>query len=188
MDDNTLKILIDNIAYSLTNKNDFNEIAKLMKNNLPIESLDDAKFQLKDANILFNKSIKCYDVNNKKIYGVLIYCNFNIDRGSPICSISPNIYDLLSNYKGINGFAFVVDKQLRGTNIHKNLINESIKFIKPYYDFIWCGVEQNLKSHNYWKRMGFYKLFSIKEASFYIYFFNKTLLNQYLLLINEKDK
>lgn len=44
-------------------------------------------------------------------------------------------------------------------------------FAKNYidtFDFVWCAVEKDLKSHDYWKKLGFKELFSIPEASFYI--------------------
>lgn len=38
---------------------------------------------------------------------------------------------------------------------------------------VWIGVEKDLKTHNYWKRLGFEEILSIDEANFYVRAFDK---------------
>ena len=51
------------------------------------------------------------------------------------------------------------------------------KFLLENYDFIWCGVEESLKTKNYWERLGFIEVFDIPEATFYMMPLNKKLIN-----------
>ena len=188
IDDNkTKEELLENISYSNIDTDDFDNVSEILYKVLPIPSLNDAKEQLINSKADFSKSIKCFDKRDNVIYGVLIFSNYHIIDGSPLPSINIALANLLIDMNCINGFAFVLDKRLRGTNIHKKMIDLSINYISNNYDFIWCGVEKNLKSHHYWQKMGFIKLFDIEEASFYIHFFNKSKLNEYLLLKEKID-
>ena len=36
------------------------------------------------------------------------------------------------------------------------------------FDMVWCGVDKSLKSHNYWKRLGFEEVLNIYDAIFYV--------------------
>ena len=67
-----------------------------------------------------------------------------------------------------------------------------LKFQKEFldeYELIWCAVEKDLKSHGYWKRLGFKELFKIPEASFYAIFNDKLISDDIYCIINElKDE
>ena len=46
------------------------------------------------------------------------------------------------------------------------------KIIDKGYDYIWIGVLSELRSHAYWLRKGFKKLFDFSDkGTFYIYMF-----------------
>ena len=78
----------------------------------------------------------------------------------------------LTQFKQVNGFAFIIDERLRGTDVHKDMVMYNMSYLEGF-DFVWCGVEKNLKSHNYWLRLGFEEIARNCDASFYIKFFNK---------------
>lgn len=188
IDDNkTKEELLESISYSNIDTDDFDNVSEILYKVLPIPSLNDAKQQLIISKSDFSKSVKCFDKRDNKIYGVLIFSDYHIIDGSPITSENIILANYLFDLNCINGFAFVIDKRLRGTKVHRFMINKSINYISSNYDFIWCGVEANLKSHNYWQKMGFINLFNIDEASFYIYFFDKLKLQEYLLLKEKID-
>jgi hypothetical protein len=75
----------------------------------------------------------------------------------------------LKSLKQLHGHSFILDKRLRNTNIDKKMINFNKSYIDEF-DFLWCAVEKSLKSHNYWKKIGFKELFEIEEAIFYYKF------------------
>jgi hypothetical protein len=56
----------------------------------------------------------------------------------------------------------------------------NIKFLSENYDLIWIGVERDLKTHEYWKRLGFVKVFEIPEAIFYLAPLSEKMINEYL--------
>ena len=73
----------------------------------------------------------------------------------------------LQQYTQINGHSFIIDERLRGKGIDKKMLGYCKDYIKTF-DFAWCAVEKDLKSHNYWKKIGFDKVFSNSDASFYV--------------------
>lgn len=131
-------------------------------------------FQLNSISINYEISSIEHD-NNGNIIGVLIFGNYDICTGSPIIYYNKSYIDKFINKKGINGYMFFVNKENRGKNIDKKLIMYSYKSIKEKkYDYIWIGVDKKLKSHNYWLKHGFEKLFDFSDkASFYIYWIRR---------------
>ena len=144
----------------------------LMKSGFNIHSEREVLNQLLESNADLNNSVKLIDERTNDIYGLLIFSKYSINEGSPLPLISPILASILRDYTQLNGFAFVIDERLRGTNFDKQMLEYNYDFINEY-DFIWCGVETELKSHNYWKRLGFYEIASIPQAKFYIRLQNK---------------
>jgi len=129
---------------------------------------DEAAMQLMNSDVMFDRSIKAYDPDTGDIYGLLTICDFDIRKGSPIMIIDPELGMYLGELRQINGHSFIIDERLRNSGLDKKMLMFDIDNLVGKYDFIWCGVEKTLKSHNYWKRLGFTELFSIEDATFYI--------------------
>ncbi len=120
------------------------------------------------------------DKSNNDIYGLLIFTEYPIDRGSPIRMVESGISEYLSDYKQVNGHSFIIDERLRNSGIDKKMLHFNTNFLIKNYDFIWIGVEESLRSKSYWERLGFTKVFEITEATFYLMPLSKKMINEYL--------
>lgn len=167
--------LLENIIVCKTNTNDLFEIAKILNNNMGVHNPFFAFQQLIDSKVILNESIKLMDKRNGNIYGLLILSDFTIDNGSPMRFIDPITIKVIKDIKQINGFLFIIDERLRGTKLDKEMIKMAMPYINEF-DFIWVGVEKDLKSHNYWKHLGMHKILEINEAIFYGKILKKELL------------
>jgi hypothetical protein len=81
----------------------------------------------------------------------------------------------------LNGFLFILDPRLRGERIDM----EMLLFNKEYwntFDLIWCAVDVNYNTHNYWKQVGFNEIDAIPQATFYVRFKNKKHINSIFIL------
>lgn len=167
-DGKSKKELLENAEVQKTSYKDASEILDILKKAFNIPSRKAVLMQLLYSDVDLDNSVKIVDKRDNKIYGLLIFCNYTMQQGSPITmsKYAPIAY-YLNKFKQLNGHSFVIDSRLRGTGLDKDMLHFNQEFIEKY-DFIWCGVEKELNSHNYWKRMGFTELFSIPQASFYI--------------------
>jgi hypothetical protein len=111
---------------------------------------------------------------------LLIFCEFPIKIGSPISFFERGLTEYLEGFIQVNGHSFVIDERLRGTNLDKKMLYHNIKFLSDNYDLIWIGVERDLKTHDYWKRLGFVEVFEIPEAVFYLIPLSKKMISEYL--------
>ena len=100
--------------------------------------------------------------------------------GSPILFFESGLTQYFEDFKQVNGHSFIIDERLRGTNLDKKMLLFNLEFLATNYDFIWCGVEIDLKSHNYWQRLGFVEVFTIPEATFYLLPLSKKMISLYL--------
>ncbi len=171
----TKEELLENIIICKTNTHDLFEIARILNDNMGVNNPMFAIHQLIDSNIEINESIKLIDKRDNKIYGLLILSAFPIEKGSPMALLDNNSIKALKGFSQINGFLFVIDERLRGTNLDRQMIKKALPFINKF-DFIWVAVEKDLKSHNYWKHLGMYKILEISEAIFYGKILNKDIL------------
>ena len=140
--------------------------------------------QLVYSDARLDYSVKAIDKRTGDIYGFLIFCNFPLHVGSPIMHINPGLGELLSHFSQINGHSFIIDERLRGTGIDKKMLSFQKDFLDEY-EMIWCAVEKDLKSHRYWKRLGFRELFKIPQASFYAIFNDNLIDDDIYSIINE---
>lgn len=188
-DNKTAKELLDNIEISLTSYNDAKDIVSILCKSFNISSVEEALKQLIFSKADLNNSVKAYDKRDGKIYGILVFSEFNINQGSPLHFINPFLSDVLNDSKQLNGHSFVIDERLRGTNLDKKMLFFQKDYLKTY-DIIWCGVENDLNTHSYWQRLGFIEAFHNKEAKFYIKSFNKNIMLQILILkmLNESNE
>lgn len=160
--------LLKNVEVQHTTFHDALAICKVLAHSFDLSSTDEAIFQMLNSRMNLQKSVKLVDKDTGDIYGLLMLADYNINNGSPLPFVSKEMALHLSQLTQVNGHSFIIDKRLRGTGLDKKMVEVASDAIKGKYDFIWVAVERDLKSHKYWQRMGFVKLFSIPEASFYV--------------------
>lgn len=159
--------LLSNIKITSTNKNDIAKIIEFISKSWGMSGNFEAFQQIVHANAELGKSVKAVDKRNGEMYGLLLLAHYPIQHGSPIIGEYSALANYLQQYTQINGHSFIIDERLRGKGIDKKMLGYCKDYIKTF-DFVWCAVEKGLKSHNYWKKIGFDKVFSISDASFYV--------------------
>ena len=164
--DITREELLENIEIVSTTYNDAPKLTELMAKCFDRPNQMVALRELVYSDARLDKSVKVIDKRNGDIYGFLIFSDFKLHIGSPILHLQTRLGGFLVQFKQLNGFAFILDERLRGCGIDKQMLFHQKEFIDEY-EFIWAAVESTLKSHEYWKRLGFKELFSIPEATFY---------------------
>ena len=107
----------------------------------------------------------------------------------PLSKEDEELCEYLMKYNQINGHSFIIDERLRGTSIHKKMLMFNYEYLKQF-DIIWCAVEKDLKSHSYWKHLGFEEILSIDEAKFYIKPSSKELMLEIFIikLLSERNE
>lgn len=180
-DNKTKNELIDNCIICKTSYSDVTDIVKILSKSFSIYSEREVVRQLLYSNADLDNSVKLIDKRDGKIYGLLIFSKFPINVGSPIINVNCLLNDYLSKFKQVNGHSFIIDIRLRGTSLDKKMLYYQKDYIDKY-DFIWCGVEKELKTHKYWEYLGFIKLFETDEAIFYIYPKDKKMLLDIFIL------
>ena len=159
--------LLKNIVIGKTSYDDTQDIITILSNCFNVNSEAEILLQLLNSLADLENSVKVIDERNGDIYGLLIFSKFNITQGSPIMFINPSLGNDLSSLKQINGYSFILDERLRNTNIDKKMLLYNKEYIDQF-DMVWCGVDKSLKSHNYWKRLGFEEVLNIYDAIFYV--------------------
>lgn len=159
--------VVTSVTVEKTCENDIEKIIETLAKGFEL-TREEVFRQFVNSKILINESVKLVDKNTNDIYGLLTLCEYPIMFGSPIMEVERGIGEYLSQYKQVNGHSFVIDKRLRGSGFDKEMLYKNLSYLTDNYDFIWIGVEKDLKSHNYWKKLGFVEIFSIDEATFYI--------------------
>jgi hypothetical protein len=170
--DLTREELLENIEVRFTSCNDVPQIIEILARGFGMRGNGEAFYQIINSKMELDQSVKVIDKRDGKIYGLLMFAHYPITMGSPINYENPKLARYLSQYYSMNGHSFILDERLRGTGIDKEMLNFNKELFNDD-DFIWCAVEKDLKSHKYWERLGFIKIFSIPEASFYILPLNK---------------
>lgn len=179
--------LLENIEICKCTFEDAWQILHVLKNGFNIKSEQEALRQLLYTNAQLNESVKVIDKRDGVIYGVLIFSLYPMSQGSPIFMDNIAIARHLQKYKQINGFAFIIDERLRGTDVHKRMLEYNKEYLDSF-DFIWCAVDNDLKSHKYWERLGFTNVLNINEASFYILFNDKKKILEIFMIKMLLDK
>lgn len=159
--------ILKNLSISRLTENDIEQVGEISAACLPVSDAHEAieQFYMTHGNI--RQSIKAYDRTTGQIYGILLLSDYPICCGSPILDFKPELGKQLMHKRGINGFSFVIDGRLRGTDAHRRMLNSALPFVSQF-EYIWCAVADELKTHNYWKRLGFKEILVIPEAKFYI--------------------
>ena len=172
--------LLGRVEIRKTSVEDLEQICKVLAKSFNLSSHLEALFQLGNSKARLDESVKLVDKETGDIYGLLIFTEYPIDRGSPIRMVESGISEFLSDYKQANGHSFIIDERLRNCGLDKKMLYFNTDFLIKNYDFIWIGVEESLRSKSYWERLGFTKVFEIPEATFYLIPLSKKMINEYL--------
>ena len=172
--------LLGRVEIRKTSVEDLEQICKVLAKSFNLSSHLEALFQLGNSKARLDESVKLVDKETGDIYGLLIFTEYPIDRGSPIRMVESGISEFLSDYKQVNGHSFIIDERLRNCGLDKKMLYFNTNFLIKNYDFIWIGVEESLRSKSYWERLGFTKVFEIPEATFYLIPLSKKMINEYL--------
>jgi hypothetical protein len=168
--------LLERVEIRKTSVEDLELVCKVLAKSFNLSSHLEALFQLENSKARLDESVKLVDKETGDIYGLLIFTEYPIDKGSPIRMVESGISEYLSDYKQVNGHSFIIDERLRNSGIDKKMLHFNTKFLAENYDLIWIAVEIDLRTHSYWQRLGFVELFRIPDAVFYMLPFNKKLL------------
>lgn len=171
-DGKTREELLNHMTICKTTYKDAVQIVYILTKALGIPSDGETLRQLLYSNANLDESVKLIDQRDGQIYGLLIFSEYPIQQGSPIFGQNHELSQYLKRYSQVNGFAFLIDERLRGDNIHREMLRYNLDYLNNF-DFIWCAVENELLSHNYWKKMGFEEVLCNRDAKFYIRFFDK---------------
>lgn len=180
--DLTREELLERVEIQKTSNNDLNDICNVLAKSFNLNSPLEALFQMENSKARLDESVKLVDKYTNEIYGLLIFTEYPISKGSPIEMTENEISQSLKPYKQVNGHSFIIDERLRASGLDKKMLYFNTEFLFGNYDFIWIGVEESLRSRCYWKRLGFIEVFEIPEATFYLIPLSKKFFNEYLLL------
>lgn len=161
--------LIKNCKICKTTANDLQEIVRIMSECFKIPSYYEAAYYLRNIGLDYRNSVKLVDKRTNMIYGLLLFGTNTIQKGTPIHFENPLLNNALSSLKQVNGIAFILDERLRGMHFDMKMLYYNIDYLKQY-DVVWCGVDSSLKSHNYWKRLGFSEFLTTPNVQFYLKF------------------
>ena len=178
--DLTRENLLERVEIRKTSVEDLEQVCKVLAKSFNLSSYLEALFQLENSKARLDESVKLVDKETGDIYGLLIFTEYPIDRGSPIRMVERDISEYMSDYKQVNGHSFIIDERLRNSGIDKKMLHFNTEFLAENYDLIWIGVEIDLRSHKYWERLGFTEVFRIPEAVFYLMPLSKKMINEYL--------
>ena len=172
----TREELLERVTIENTRPEDMAEICNTLSKAFDMYSPKEAFMQLVNSRARMYDSVKLVDRHTGEIYGLLMFCEYPITIGSPIIHTNMELAEYLGPFRQINGHSFIIDERLRGTGLDRKMLFKNIGMLKEY-DFIWIGVEKSLKSHSYWERLGFIRVFEIPEAVFYMMPLNKNMIN-----------
>lgn len=161
--------LLPRIEIQKTTYEDLWEILRIMNECFKIPSDFDAYVYLYNHKINMLNSVKLVDKETHEIYGLLLLGECSMASETPIRWHNPLLTSILPSLKQLNGIAFILDERLRGCYLDKKMLYYNMEYIKKF-DIAWCGVEPSLKTHNYWKRLGFIEVFEDPIAKFYAKF------------------
>lgn len=178
--DLTREELLERVEIRKTSLEDLGDICTTLAKAFDLVSPLEALYQITNSHALLNESVKLVDKETNDIYGLLIFMEWPIQKGSPIEVVEHNLSQYLDGYKQVNGHSFIIDERLRNCGLDKKMLHFNVDFLIENYDLIWIGIEESLRSKAYWKRLGFVEVFTIPEASFYLMPLSKKMINEYL--------
>lgn len=161
-----------------TTSDDLGPICETLARAFGLSSPSEALWQFINSNVLIEQSVKLVDRDTDEIYGILMFCQWPIQRGSPILHMEPGLSRFIEQFSQVNGHSFVIDKRLRGTGIDRKMLFHNIGFLSNNYDLIWIGVEKSLRTLPYWHRLGFTDVFEIDDATFLLLPISKRMIDK----------
>ena len=176
--------LLEKVEIRKTEPEDLINICETLAKAFDLSSYREALWQLNNSKARMDESVKLVDKETNEIYGLLMFCEYPIKYGSPIEIVENGLSKYLDRYKQINGHSFIIDERLRNCGLDKKMLYFNSDFLVENYDLIWIGVEESLRSKNYWKRLGFTEIFKIPQAMFYLMPLNKKVIND-IFILNE---
>lgn len=168
--ENTQEEILKNCIVDYTDKYDLLDVVKILHKCFKIPSYQEALEYVRDINVDLDNSVKYFDPGTNEIYGLLLMADNTIDKGIPFLEYNnPLLLALFNGFKQKEGAAFILDKRIRGLGLDKWML-QTYKDTDDYKerDMIWCGVQNELKSHGYWKHLGFTNFYNDKMAKFYL--------------------
>lgn len=184
--DYTREELLPNIDIVSTSYDDAQALTELLAKCFDLPSQETAIQQLICSDAQLDNSVKAIDRRTGEIYGFLIFSKFPLHVGSPILHTNVKLGGFLIQFSQINGHSFILDERLRGSGIDKKMVYFQKEYLENF-ELTWIAVERDLKTHEYWKRLGFKELFKIPEATFYG-IFNEKMVSRNIYNIIDKLK
>lgn len=184
--DYTREELLPNIDIVSTSYDDAPALTELLAKCFDLPSQETAIQQLICSDAQLDNSVKAIDRRTGEIYGFLIFSKFPLHVGSPILHTNVKLGGFLIQFSQINGHSFILDERLRGSGIDKKMVYFQKEYLENF-ELTWIAVERDLKTHEYWKRLGFKELFKIPEATFYG-IFNEKMVSRNIYNIIDKLK
>ena len=170
-DDNLTKHdIVARCVLDYTSIFDMFKVANIMHKCFKIPTPEESLNYLKEINADLEHSVKYYNPETNDVYALLLMANNRFDTSIPnLEKQSPLVPLMFNDFKQKEGAAFIIDKRIRNIGLDKMML-DAYKNTKDYknHDLIWCGVNHELKSHNYWKRLGFLNFYNDHAASFYL--------------------
>lgn len=173
----TTSELLENVVIEKTSPRDYYDFIEIIAKTFEVQGNDNVshhiftliKEELTQTKADFNESIKLIDKRDGEIYGLLVLSHYPIQIGSPIMTKENTrmIGEYLMGRTQINGFAFVIDKRLRGYGFDKKMIEFAMPFIEQF-EYMWVATSINFKAPNYYKKLGLFEIYRDRNAIFYI--------------------
>lgn len=131
------------------------------------DSYEEVMGWLDECSINWPLSVKGLN-NEGETAGFLLMSDYNIeDESATIADDEPELLADLNSLNYIAGFAFLINPKYRGTRLHYQMLRK-LSDVYKNYDFIFIPVRHELRTHNYWKRMGAVYFYEDEESKYYI--------------------
>ena len=154
------------LSYDRCNEGDLDDICRLIS-TIHNDGIETVMGWLQETSVNYGASVKCLDEDGEMV-GVLLFTDSTLDYEVPdLKEKNPKLYAYLDNMKYIEGFAFVIDPQYRGTGADRKMLGIALANIKDY-DYVMVPVFHSLRTHNYWMRFGAINVFENEELKLYV--------------------
>lgn len=163
------KELLPYLKITKTTYEDIWEILRILVQCFKIPSKLEAYKYLYEHKVNMLNSVKLIDTRTNEVYGLLLLGEAKVSKMLPLTHQNPLLHKILNEFKQLNGIAFIIDERLRGCLFDKKMLYHNIDYIKNF-NIVWCGVDTNLNTHKYWKRLGFFEIIDLPFAKFYAKF------------------
>lgn len=157
--------MFDNVVLRECDPSDILNVADAVMKTFGLPTLDMTLRTFDEHKVDLYNSVLAVDAFTDEIYGVLLFAYHPLS--SEIRKNDISFQDFLQTLDMVEGHAFLLDERLRGKGIDKEMLD----FAKPFlntFDAVWCGVDNDMKSHKYWERLGFKKMGENHNACFYM--------------------